>query len=179
MRVERSEVDDADRVVAFEVTGAFAGIEDQPGARALEPVVVRVAVQREVVFVAQHAVQVARVVHDDDAPAVPVKLERRFDELEAARFDRRHERFAFSIVVAEHTPQRCREVRERVNSLRLSDVAGVDDAIDASGVEELDDPRDVPQVVVRVADDADAHDARTEGGGVGNIGGGEPCRCNP
>src|SRR5690606_16975907 len=49
---------------------------------------------------------------------------------------------------------------------RSGDVAGVDHVLDARRVEQLDDPPDVRQEIVRIADDADPHrgagDARRE-----------------
>src|SRR5262245_37802577 len=44
-----------------------------------------------------------------------------------------------------------------MNRLRLSDIAGMDDAVDTRHIEQFDDSRDVLEIVVRVADDADAH----------------------
>jgi hypothetical protein len=67
-----------------------------------------------------------------------------------------------SIVVTEHAVHRRIEMAEHLERLGLRDVAGVDDAIDARRVEQLDDPRDVAQVVVGVTDDADAHGERAE-----------------
>ena len=118
---------------------------------------VRVAVQRDVVIGAQRRIEIARIVHDDDAAFVPDQFQRRIDETESAFGDGRFQRFAFLIVVAEHAPQRRFEAGERVDRFRLSDVAGVDHALDARGIEQLDDAPDVLEIVVGVADDADAH----------------------
>ena len=119
---------------------AFAGIEYQLRLNAFEPMMVRVAVQREVMLCVQRAVELARIVHDDDVAAMPDQCQRRFDETESAFGNRCVQRIAFLIVVAEHTPQRCVEPRESVDGFCLRDVAGVDHAVDARCVEQLDDP---------------------------------------
>ncbi|HMA24377.1 MAG TPA: hypothetical protein VKP00_10295 [Gemmatimonadaceae bacterium] len=142
------------------MSGAFARIEYQLRTQAFEPMVVRVAVQCDVVMVAKRGIEVAWIVDDDDPAFVPDEFEGGFHEVETALRNRGFQRVAFLIVVAEHTPQRRLQRGERVDGFRLSDVAGVNDALDARRVEEFDDLRDVREVVVGVSDDADTHDIK-------------------
>ena len=64
---------------------------------------------------------------------------------------------ALLIVVAVDAAKRYPQAGKNIQGFGLGDVAGVDDVLDAMGVEQLDDPADVLQIVVGVADDADLH----------------------
>jgi hypothetical protein len=64
-----------------------------------------------------------------------------------------------TIVVPEYAYELCVESRESFKDTGLSDVAGMDDPFDARVCKELDDFVHVAELVVSVADDADAHQA--------------------
>ena len=106
---------------------------------------------------AQKAVELQRVVHHGDAPAMPVQFQRRVGKLEAVGGNGPIQALALQVIVAENAVQGRFEVGEDVQGLGLGDVAGVNDALDAGSVEQFNDPGNVLQVVVGVADDANAH----------------------
>jgi len=87
---------------------------------------------------------------------VPIKFERRVDEVKSMPSHRRFERIPLKVVVAIDAKERCLKAAERIKRLCLGDVACMNDAIDTRIVEEINDAPDILQVVMRVADDTDA-----------------------
>ena len=77
------EVDYPHGVVALQVPGAFAGVEDGLTPLPVQAIKVGVAVQGQLMLRAQKAVELQRVVHHGDAPAMPVQLKRRVGKLKA------------------------------------------------------------------------------------------------
>ena len=115
------------------------------------------AMKRHVVSV-EVCLELAGIVHDEDSAPGPAQLERWVGQLHAELGGRLLERFALAVVVvAEHAGERRLKLGEGAQGLCLSDVSRVDDSLDACLREELDDAPHVREVVVRVADDADAH----------------------
>ena len=160
---EGGEVEDADRVVAGEESRALAGVEAEAAIGAVDGEAVVVAVQCDLAARVDQLAQLEGVVHDQDAAAGERQAQGIGVKGEAVRARRLLDRFAL-VVVAEHADQRCLERGEGVDRLAAGHVAGVDHALDARRVEQLDDPLDVGQAVVGVADDADAHGGKTRRG---------------
>ena len=117
-----------------------------------------VAVQRQAVLRPQHAGEVQRIMHRDDAPAAPFGLERRVLKVEAERGDGPLQGLAFLVVVAENAVEGRGQAAKHLQRLGLGDVASVEHGVHTGLVHQLDDAPAVLEVVVGVADDADAHD---------------------
>ena len=115
------------------------------------------AMKRHVVSV-EVCLELAGIVHDEDSPPGPAKLERWIGQLHAELRGCVLERLTLAvIVVAEHSGERRLKLGEGAQGLGLSDVSRMDDPLDACLREQLDDASHVREVIVRVADDADAH----------------------
>ena len=101
--------------------------------------------------------ELARIVHHADAAAAPLEAQQPFGEREAVARDRGAQGVALEVVVAEHAVERRRQPGEHVEGLGLGDVPGMDHALDARRVQELDDAAHVREMIVGVAHYADAH----------------------
>jgi hypothetical protein len=138
------------------MASALARIEDQTTVRPLDGPPVRVAVEDDVREVA--CFEITGIVNHDDASIRPKELERRVGEHDPEAFPGGLERGALArVVVSEDRMKRGLEAREHLERLWLGNVASVDDALDAGRVQELHHAGDVREVVVGIADDADAH----------------------
>ena len=102
LRLECRQVEHADAVVPRQVTGAFARVEAERAAAALERVAVVVPIERDVEAGEVERVELARVVHHGDPPTVPLDAQRRVDEHVTVLRARGAEQLALDVIVAEH-----------------------------------------------------------------------------
>jgi hypothetical protein len=152
------EVDDPDRVQAADDPGAFPGIEDHGLPHEFPAEQMCMTVEGKIVMVLKMPIEFSWVVDDDDSSAMPIKLEGAVEKLDSVPLSPGLERLSFPfIIVSKDSRERGAKPRHRVDYLALGDVAGVDHAIDREFIEDLDDLRDVSEMVVGVADDADPH----------------------
>jgi hypothetical protein len=136
---------------------AFTGIKSQGTRASLDDLTVDMSVQGDIGSIL-HPLKLQRVVNDQDIAICPHKAQGRFYERHAETLGDRDESRNL-VVVSEYAGQRHVQPREHFKRLGLRDIAGVDDVFDAGSVEQLNDSADIPEVVVRVANDADAHDS--------------------
>src|SRR5262249_14116592 len=136
LRFEAEQVDHTDAVVPRQVACALARVEDERAVAALAHGAGIVAVERDLGLAGGRAA-VARVVHDQHAAAGEREPQRRVVELEAELRAGALERRALDVVVAVDAAERRIERRQRMQRLRLRDVARMDHAFDARRVQEL------------------------------------------
>ena len=136
---------------------ALAGIEDQTIRFVIDDGAVVVAVKDNA-----HAIlwDVGWIVDYGDRDAVENDRPRPVCEIKTEFSAGCFQRFAFEIVVAEDATQWCAQSGEGMQGLCLGDVACVDRVFEFAAIEYLDNAFDVCEMVVGVADDADAHPLR-------------------
>ena len=76
--------------------------------------------------------------------------QRWFDKHETVARDGGVKRVAFDVVIAKHAMQRHLQLREHLQCPCLGDVSRVDDVVNACGVEQFDNARDVRQMIVGI-----------------------------
>ena len=138
--LERDEIDESDRVLARQESGALARIENQCIAAQLVPMAMGMSVEQQVDFSWKRRRRFFGIVDDQNLAPRPTESARRWSKIHSEPRRLLLESDAFEIViVAENAEHRNVESRELLKHGRTGDIARMHDAFDTGLAEEGQD----------------------------------------
>jgi hypothetical protein len=160
LSLQGNQINNTNRIVALHVSGTFAGIKYcclfSPLFMSIQ---MGMAMQSKLVLVRKVPIEFQWIMYNNYSASSPDGCKWGLVKIKAMFGNSRFQGVAFLVIVAKDAGHRRIQVRKNTDGFGLRDITSVHHMINVCCVEQLNDPGDVFQIVVGIADHANTHAA--------------------